>query len=54
MKRSRVWEWFWLTMGTFAIMAAMFGLIFAIVSLDKSPDHCAIKIQSKVYDPKCF
>jgi len=54
MKRTRLREFILTSVGSLAILALLFGLLFLAMSLDDSPNKCATKVATKVYDPACF
>jgi len=54
MKGSRLKEFVLLSLGSLVMLALLFGLMLLIVSMDNSPNKCATKVASKVYDPQCF
>ncbi|AXG66325.1 hypothetical protein SEA_ANNADREAMY_246 [Streptomyces phage Annadreamy] len=54
MKRSKLQLFALTSLGGLVILALMFGLMLGAIALDDSPNKCASKVASKVYDPKCF
>lgn len=54
MKHSKLKSFALTSLGGLIMLALMFGLLFLAMSLDDSPNKCATKVATRVYDPACF